>query len=70
MSIVRFYWFGSLREGNFLVPARKSPKNRPKGGSDGSAASGGKSDLSEWPRSARDEGAPSPRTFAASPQQG
>ena len=33
-------------------------------GSDGSAACGGYSDLSEWQRSARDEGAPSPRTFA------
>ena len=33
-------------------------------GSDGSAAGGGRSDLSEWPRSARDEGALSPRTFA------
>ena len=33
-------------------------------GSDGSAAGGGNSDLSEWQRSARDEGASSPRTFA------
>ena len=33
-------------------------------GSDGSAAGGGSSDLSEWQRSARDEGALSPRTFA------
>ena len=30
-------------------------------GSDGSAASGGRSDLSEWPRSTGDEGALSPR---------
>ena len=30
-------------------------------GSDGSAASGGRSDLSEWPRSTGDEGAPAPR---------
>ena len=30
-------------------------------GSDGSAASGGRSDLSEWQRSTGDEGAPSPR---------
>ncbi len=29
-------------------------------GSDGSAAGGRKSDLSEWPRSADEEGAPSP----------
>ena len=33
-------------------------------GSDGSAAGGGRSDLSEWQRSARDEGALAPRTFA------
>ena len=30
-------------------------------GSDGSAAGGGRSDLSEWQRSADDEGASSPR---------
>ena len=33
-------------------------------GSDGSAACGRVSDLSEWQRSARDDGALSPRTFA------
>ena len=33
-------------------------------GSDGSAAGGGRSDLSEWQRSARDEGALAQRTFA------
>ena len=32
--------------------------------SDGSAACGGKSDLSEWQRSAMDDGALPPRTFA------
>ena len=33
-------------------------------GSDGSAACGGKSDLSEWPRSIADEGALSPRKIS------
>ena len=39
-------------------------------GSEGSAAGGGRSDPSEWPGSARDEGAPSPRTFAGDPNRG
>ena len=44
----------TLRWGNFLVSARKSPK-KPTGGSDATAASGGKRELSEWQRSARSE---------------
>ena len=52
--------------GPCLHPTSVSPAGchlLPKG-SDGSAAGGGRSDLSEWQRSARDEGALAPRTFA------
>ena len=38
-------------------------------GSDGSAACGGCSDLSEWQGSTRDDGAPSPRTFVGDPNR-
>ncbi len=38
-------------------------------GSEGSAAGGGKSDLSEWPRSARDEGVRA-KDIRRAPQQG
>ena len=39
-------------------------------GSEPTAAGGGRKEASEWPRSARDEGAPSPRTFAGHRNRG
>jgi hypothetical protein len=47
-----------------------SPASVARWGSEGSAACGRYSDPSEWPGSARDAGALSPRTFAGHPNRG
>ena len=47
-----------------------SPTSVARWGSDPTAAGGGRREGSEWPGSARDAGAPSPRTFAGAPNRG
>ena len=51
---------GVQRNSNPANSIRRVKETTGRGGSDGSAASGGRSDLSEWQRSADEEGAPSP----------